>query len=131
MDADRYDLALAAMESAAFQLRLALEEYEKNGICVTDMRVMGGAVNSPLWLSIIAAVCGKNMHVMQVKNTACIGAACIAGVGAGVFRGYEQAAGLMNASTAHEPPTGEMALHYRWKFEKYQSNLNHLKCVYD
>ena len=131
IDTDRYDLALSCMEGVAFQLRMALDEYEASGIAVTDIRVMGGAVNSPLWLSIIAAVCGRSMHVMHVKDTACVGAACIAGVGLGLFEGYEQAAQLMNKSTQYEPPSPSLATYYQLKYQRYCSKWNAMKSVYE
>jgi sugar (pentulose or hexulose) kinase len=131
MDTDKYDLALACMEGVAFQLRLALDEYEACGIHVADMHVMGGAVGSKLWLTIVAAVCGRPMHVMQVKDTPCIGAACIAGVGAGLFEGYEQAAQLMNHSTVFDQPADALVQHYQDKYLRYKAIWASLKRVYE
>ena len=130
IDTDKYDLALACMEGVAFQLRMALDEYDTSGISVTDIHIMGGAVNSPLWLTIIAATCSKNMHIMTVKDTPCIGAACIAGVGLGLFADYEQAAQLMNKSTSYEPPPSSLSEYYQQKYQRYISKLNILNSVY-
>lgn len=130
MDTDRFDMALACMEGVAFQLRMAMDEYETAGIGITDVRVMGGAVNSPVWLSIISAVCGKRMHIMREKDTACIGAACIAGVGSGLFADYGQAAGLMNRSTVYEPPGQFLTGHYQQKYRRYVEKWSILKMAY-
>lgn len=131
MDTDRFDLALACMEGVAFQLRRVLDEYEANDISVTDIRVMGGAVNSSLWLSIISAVSGKQLHVMHEKDTPCIGAACMAGVGAGLFENYGQAAQQMNRSTIHEPPASSLKEHYQAKYQRYMDKWDVLKEAYE
>ncbi len=130
MDTDRFDMALACMEGVAFQLRMAMDEYESGGIGITDVRVMGGAVNSPVWLSIISAVCGIRMHIMREKDTACIGAACIAGVGSGLFPDYEQAASLMNRSRVYDPPEQSLTNHYQQKYARYVEKWSILKTAY-
>ena len=130
MDTDKFDLALACMEGVAFQFRRVLDEYEANDIGVTDIRVMGGAVNSSLWLSILSAVCGKRLHVMHEKETPCIGAACMAGVGAGLFEDYGQAARQMNKSSIQEPPASIMKEHYQAKYQRYMDKWDVLKEVY-
>jgi len=142
MDSDRFDMALACMEGVAFQLRRTIDEYEKSGVGITDVHVMGGALNSSIWLLIISSVCSKRIHIMKEKDTPCIGAACLAGVGTGLFENYEQAARLMNKSTLYdaehewrkyhsESTQTELTDHYQRKYQNYANKWELINKVYE
>jgi sugar (pentulose or hexulose) kinase len=96
LEHDRYDAARAIMEGVVFQMRMSLEEYRANGCEVRTMRVMGGALNSPFWTRAIGYNADCEVFTMAETDSACIGAAAIAGVGAGFFPDHRSAALLMN-----------------------------------
>ena len=50
----------------------------------------GGAGKSPLWRQMVADIAGIPVRIPAVPDLACVGAAIIAGVGSGVFDGYEE-----------------------------------------
>lgn len=76
---DKYDIALALMEGAAFEAALVIEEYKKSGMSdVTSVTMTGGATASKLWQSIIADVTGLDVYVCTETNSPAIGAAVIA-----------------------------------------------------
>jgi xylulokinase len=91
MDSDRYDMALACMEGVAFEMRRALDAFADSRIPLGSLKVMGGATRSPLWLSIISALWAGPIQVMAVRDTACVGAAALAGVGVGLYEDYRSA----------------------------------------
>ena len=46
---------------------------------------MGGGANSALWLKIKADITHKRIHPLRADESACLGAAILAGVGAGIY----------------------------------------------
>jgi Sugar (pentulose and hexulose) kinases len=119
LEHDKYDMALSCMEGVVFQLKRALEDYKKNGIMVDTMKVMGGATRSNLWMKIIASLCDCELFIMENKDTACIGAAVIAGVGAGIYENYRQAARAMNMCMKFEEDVSGLTAFYKLKYKKY------------
>jgi autoinducer 2 (AI-2) kinase len=55
----------------------------------------GGGAKSRLWIQIQADVLGHPIHLPRDKETMALGAAIWAGLGAGVFRDYQDAIGRM------------------------------------
>ena len=83
----RSHIIRAFLEAAAVNIALIIDYCEKlTGTKVTQVRSLGGGSLSPFWCQIKADV--LNREVVTMKNTqdaACLGAAIIAGYGAGVF----------------------------------------------
>ena len=85
----RGHFARSIMEAIAFTLRQNLEYVGGN---VSEIRITGGGASSPLWAQIKANVTGKELKTVTESETACLGTALIAAVGAGEFESIEQAA---------------------------------------
>ena len=81
------------MEGIAVVLTRMIEALEQMDIAVDEIRSLSGGAKSPLWCQIKADVSGK--PVCTMKNTddaACLGAAILAGVGAGLWADVQTAA---------------------------------------
>lgn len=80
-------LIRAFMEAVAVNIFRMVQYCEKmTGKEITEIRSLGGGANSPLWCQIKADVIGKPVVTMKnVQDAACLGAAMIAGVGAGLW----------------------------------------------
>jgi len=78
----------AIMEAVAFSLKSMLD-YLK--IDCNEIRSIGGGANSSLWCQIKADVTRRRLVTLKHKETACLGSAIIAGVGAGLFPDVETA----------------------------------------
>ncbi len=87
----RGDLYRAVLESLAFSLRENLELLEQNGVAVEVIRSIGGGARSDLWLQIKADVLGREIERPLVTESATLGAALIAAVGAGEFSDIKHA----------------------------------------
>lgn len=96
LEHDRHDAARAVMEGVVFQMRLALEEYRAKGCAIDRMRVVGGALNSGFWTDMIRDNVDGEVSLMAESDTACVGAAAMAAVGAGFFPDWRSAALAMN-----------------------------------
>lgn len=89
LDHTRADMGRAIMEGAAFELRWALEKIRQAKLPVERLWLVGGATRSPLWPSILADVSGVPFSVAEYTHWPALGAAILAGVGAGVFDSVE------------------------------------------
>ncbi len=68
------------------------ENLDYLGTYVEEIRCMGGGAASPLWCQIKADMTGKKLVTLKNKETACLGSAILAGVGAGIFPDVNTAA---------------------------------------
>jgi xylulokinase len=90
MSHTRAHMARAVLESAAFELRWVLEKITAAGLPVDKLWMVGGAVNSPFWPMILTNVTRTPISIPQYDNWPALGAAILAGIGAGVFNTIEQ-----------------------------------------
>ena len=96
----RAHLARSVMEAVACMLRANLEYL---GINISTIGAIGGGAQSPLWCRIMADVSKTALVTFKVKETACLGAAILAGVGTGVFKSVEDACVLIEKDTVYSP----------------------------
>lgn len=86
----RGEFVKAILEGTAFELRANIERIEGAGIPISGLRATGGGARSPRWLQLKADVTGKPISTVNVDETGCFAAACLAGVGAGLFASAEE-----------------------------------------
>jgi xylulokinase len=81
----RGEFVKAILEGTAFELRENIERIERAGIPIGGLRATGGGARSPEWLQLKADITGKPISTVNVDEAGCVAAACLAGVGAGLF----------------------------------------------
>jgi len=124
----RGDLLQAVLEASCFSLRHNLDWAEQHlGPALPRVRVLGGVVHSPLWLELKATVTGRECQVVEADQPAALGAAVLAGVGAGIYP--DHAAGAAAVAAACSPtgaalrPDPERAEAYRMLYEQVWRRL--------
>ncbi len=102
---NRYTFYRAILENTALVTRGHLDLVrEVTGSMPEDIVFAGGASNSPLWCQILSDVLGLKVHVPVVKEATGLGAAILAGCGAGIYPGIAQAAAeLVRLDRTYEP----------------------------
>lgn len=80
----RGDVARALMEGIACELNWMLDEI-RPGIGVQRLKMIGGAAASTIWPQIVADVTRLPVDLLSVSEAASLGAALLAGLGAGWF----------------------------------------------
>ncbi|MEW5866481.1 MAG: FGGY-family carbohydrate kinase, partial [Bacillota bacterium] len=86
------DFARAVFEGLCFELKTAISAMETAiGQRVSSVIATGGGARNDLWLSIKASVLGLPVEVPQVTEASALGAALLAGIGAGFYRNAEDA----------------------------------------
>ena len=84
-DKSKGHFARAVMEGAAYSLRHNLTAAMEAGACPGTMYAIGGSTKSPLWMQIKADVTGHRIAVPESADATALGAAILAGVGAGIY----------------------------------------------
>lgn len=112
---DAIDMAGAVMEGVSFVLRKNCEYIGRNGKKPTGIIATGGGAKSPIWCQMQADITGLPVSIPREKEAACLGAALIAGVGAGRFEDFAAAVkSCVQMQMCYEPhPTQRLERKYR------------------
>lgn len=85
----------AFYEAVAYGTRAILENLGQYGYPVQKLIAAGGGAKSRLWMEIHASVCGRPVQLTLNEEPTALGAAVWAGLGAGLFRDYDEATASM------------------------------------
>lgn len=86
----RSDLARAVLEGVAFNLAIIFDVFREAGAVQGDLLVIGGGARSDLWQQILADVFQVRVARPNfLEEATSIGAAVIAGVGAGIYPDFQ------------------------------------------
>ncbi len=114
------------MEGVVFEIRDMMQQWHDNDMDVDLIRIGGGATNSVLWNQIQADVYGRAVQVVREKEATALGAAILAGVGAGIFSSIPQ--GVENMVKLQREITPDAKRHdiYEQLYEVYDKAYNAL-----
>ena len=126
----RGDVVRAVMEGVAFGLRRALDELARltcgHAGRVTlpmaePLTLVGGGANSPLWRQIYADVYGRRVARAAIgQQAAALGAALVAGVGAGEWSDFSILDAISRAD-AEAAPDAEAVADYSQRYARWRS----------
>jgi xylulokinase len=116
----------AVLESVAFMLREIVELLLELGVPVERVRSMGGGAKSDLWLQMKADVLQKPVEVPECTETASLGAAILAGVGAGLFKDLEDGVAHASKVAKRFEPNPKTASAYEEAYRGYLRLYNTL-----
>lgn len=123
----RAQMIRACMEGVAYTLRHNLEVAEAAGAKAGTLRAMGGSANSRVWTQIKADVTGCAIEVPASDTATTLGAAILAGVGAGVFSSFEEAAEkTVRVRRSFTPDISKKEI-YDKGYQTYRQLYEHLK----
>ncbi len=100
----RAELARAVLEGTAFALRGIMDCLEEVlGASVEEIRAVGGGTRNPLWNQIKADVLRKRLAILEFQETSALGAALLAGLGAGLYRDFAEATAVARSCNSARP----------------------------
>jgi len=108
-------IARAALESICYQTKdVALAMEADLGISITQLRVDGGAVGNQLLMQYQADMLDTAVVVPKVMETTALGAAYLAGLGAGVWQSIAELSGQWQEAITYQPTmtASDRALYY-------------------
>lgn len=120
------------MESLGYLICRNLEAIKAMGLDIKQIRTMGGGSKSDVWNQIKADITGKTLCVTySSQNTACLGAAIIAGKAAGIFPSIESAVDSMVSIRKQYDPNPSFRSIYDKLFAEYKKVFNALYPVFN
>jgi len=122
--ASRGQIVRAVFEAACFQLARQIRIIEEStGASCHRLRALGGVQKNEFWLHMKADVTGLPVEVTDNPEVTLLGAAILAGIGAGMYRDARDALSRMDFPlTAYEP---DMTRHedYRKQYDTVLSKI--------
>ena len=111
--ATKADLYKAVLEGVCCELDLNIRVLERLTAPVQRLLMTGGGTRSECWMQMRADITGKSIDaVVGGAEASCVGAAILAGIGAGLFRDAEDANRRIKRVLRHYEPRN---------FESYQA----------
>ncbi|MBP3381658.1 MAG: xylulokinase, partial [Clostridia bacterium] len=111
MEHTRAHAVRSVLESVACMLKANLDYI---GADCAEIRSMGGGASSPLWCQMKADMTGKRLVTLKNKETACLGTAILAGVGAGIFTDVQSACdAIIDTDKVYEPKGDDYTVSYK------------------
>lgn len=121
LETRRADILKGILEGTTFYLKECVDALPPTGIAIHDYRAVGGGSKSDLWVQLCADILGQPLARPRITEAGTLGAAIIAGVGAGVFSSFEEAVEQMvRLERRFEPDPGRHAV-YQHRYAQYRS----------
>ena len=118
LETRRGDVLKGIIEGVAFYLKEVVDSLPETGIQTKDYRAVGGGSQSDVWVQTCADIFGQPFTRPVITEAGALGAAIMAGVGAGIFEGYSQAVSeMVKLERSFEPDPHQV--------ERYQSRYKH------
>ncbi len=128
----RREMNRAVLEGCAYGLRQMFDICEDlTGEKVTRFSAIGGGAKSKIWTQIKADITGRDITVLDMSDMAPVGAALLAGVGAGVFKDTYEASAKVEKSVYMEVESSDIDKEvYDRRYEVYKGLYPRLKDLY-
>jgi glycerol kinase len=99
----RSEIARAALDSVAYQTYDLLDAMAADGLRPETLKVDGGMSQNNLFMQRLADVLGIGIRRPTNPESTAFGAACLAGLGCGMYRSLQDIAALSRSETRFEP----------------------------
>lgn len=132
----REHLFRAVLEGVAMNIKMLLDRFEKfRGQKLPELNIIGGGSRNPYWMKVLADVSGRRITTTNLKQEAnCFAAAQCAGVGVGLYSGFNEVKQLFHVEEAHVPDSKVLDF-YKTKYaaflEAYQGMLKTYDLIAD
>jgi xylulokinase len=128
--ATKGDMLRAVIEGLDYQFLQVVRGFE-SGLGARPDRIVaiGGAINNPFWMQNKADVAGKPIEVPELDEAVPLGAAILAGIGAGLYRDEQDAfQRVTKPGRTYEPDPASVEEYAAWfaKYEKIYPTLRPL-----
>jgi xylulokinase len=118
LDTTRGEMLKALLEGMAFSVAQGLASYGEMGLRVERLRAAGGGARSAAWLQLSADVLGLPVELPEVAEATTLGAALLAGLGAGAYGNAEEAVRVAVRVKRRYEPDASHQTRYREKLAR-------------
>ena len=123
----KYDMLRAVLEAVIYSQRDCLEALECAGVELKGITATGGGGTSPLWRQMLADVLSLPVITVQNREGPALGAAILAGVGAGLYPSVQEACKKLIRTNPAQQPIAENTAKYMPYYDIYHSLYPNLK----
>ncbi len=116
------NVSRAVMEMAAFEMWNRLLRLSEAGLPAEYMTMVGGPSESPVWPQILSDVTGLELRLADGRTAGAVGAAILAGIGAGMFPDEESGFAAMGGRVSRIRPSSAAPL-YKALFDRYVEKI--------
>jgi glycerol kinase len=102
----RGEIARAALDSVVYQTYDLLDAMAADGLRPANLKVDGGMAQNNLFMQRLADVAGLTILRPKITESTAFGAACLAGLGCGVYGSLNDIAALARADASFQPSLG-------------------------
>lgn len=117
----KYDMLRAVMEGVTYSLRDCVEVLREMHAEISEMLACGGGGTSPLWRQMLADTYNCPVKTVKSKEGPALGAAILAGVGAGLYSSVQEACEEMIKTNAPQEPVSKNVPVYEAYYQVYRS----------
>ena len=111
----------AIMEGSIYDMKYMLDSIQENGANINRLKALGGATKSKVWMQLAADILGMEISIPSFADIPALGAAIIAGYGAGIFSSLDEGYENMKPEISSLKPREENSNIYE---ECYKNFLN-------
>lgn len=129
LSSTRHDISKAILDSLVYELRINMERMRKAGIKIKEVRAVGGAAKSPIWLRVKADILDCKIMTLETHEAACLGAAIIAGTAIGGYSSLEEGVKIAVKPKDEFTPNPEMQELYEERYNIYKDLYVTLKDI--
>lgn len=129
MATTRHDIVKGILDSLTYELRINIETMREAGISINELRSVGGAAKSPIWLQIKADITGCSVATLKIRESACLGAALLAGTASGCYSNLDEAVKHTVILQDKYYPDKEAEKRYNEKYSVYRELYSTLKSI--
>lgn len=126
---DAAELMLAAFEGIAFNVRDNMDLLAEHWPAEKEVVLAGGGSRFPVWPHILADVLDRPIRLLRNKDAATLGAAMLAGLGAGEFNNLDECFDTMNGVEKTYYPNPDRAERAGRRYRIYRELIIELRKV--
>ena len=97
----------AMMEGSIYDMKYMLDSIQNSGADIKRLKALGGATKSSVWMQLASDILGMEISIPSFADIPVLGAAIIAGYGAGIFPTLEEGYQSMKPETTSLRPRKE------------------------
>ncbi|MGN1115458.1 MAG: xylulokinase [Candidatus Ornithomonoglobus sp.] len=127
---EKRDLLRAVMEGVVYSLRDCVEVLREMDVTSESMAACGGGGSSPLWRSMLADTFNMPVTTVTSKEGPALGAAILAGVGAGIYPSVQEACRRVVKTKTEQAPDAANSAEYDKFYQLYRKMYPALKDNY-
>jgi xylulokinase len=119
LETSRGEVLKGIIEGTAFYLKGVIDSLPETGIQTSDYRAVGGGSQSDAWVQTCADIFGQPFSRPAITEAGALGAAIIAGFGAGLFEDYAQGVASMVRLEHLFEPDPRKHEQYQARYQQY------------